>query len=181
LISDVIVAIDVYERTAGLFQQSFEGIVWGLKVRGGRAVPDDVLSDQRLARHLGRTRVGLNKIVPPIERALESMRVHPSVGAASFIEPLRDLRDLAKSGGTSVPELADVVLTRHERVQREKAKMVWIERDSFWTLLPGENRVSIDEPPIWQDRYHHPFKIDNAYSILNDLGQVAIGGRDVEE
>jgi hypothetical protein len=46
--------------------------------------------------------------------------------------------------------------------------------------MPGENRVSADAPPVWQDTYLHPFKIPNAYSLLGDLRQVAIEVRDAE-
>jgi hypothetical protein len=44
--------------------------------------------------------------------------------------------------------------------------------------MPGENRIEIEAPPVWQDTYLHPFKIPNAYSILADLRQVTIGDRD---
>lgn len=181
LIADVITAIDAYERTVGLLQQAFEGLIWGLKGRGGRALPEIVLGDVRLHRHLERTRTRLAEAVPLLERAAERLRDQPSVDPPRFIEPLLSLREDAAAGGVSVAALADSVLRRHERVQREKAKAPWIERESHWTLMPGENRVSVDAPPVWQDTYLHPLKIPNAYSILGDLGQVNVEDRSAED
>jgi len=181
LIADVIAAIDAYERTVGLLQQAFEGLIWALKVRGGRARPEVVLEDARLHRQLERTRVGLATAVSLLERTAERLRDQPSIDPVQFAEPLLRLREDAVSAGTSVPALADTILRRHERVQRDKAKAPWIERESHWTLMPGENRVPGDGPPVRQDTYLHPLKIPNAYSILGDLRQVTVEDRSAEE
>lgn len=181
LIAAVIRAVDAYEQTAALMQQAFDGLVWALKGRGGRARPDVLLEDARLRRHLERTRTGLGKAIPLVERAAEHLRDQPSVDPLQFVEPILRLREDAVEASASMRALADTVLRRHERVQRDKSKAPWIERESHWTLMPGENRVSGDLPPVWQDTYLHPFKIPNAYSVIGDLGQVVVEDRDAEE
>jgi hypothetical protein len=180
LIAAVIEAADAYEQASGLLQQAFEGLVWALKTRGGRARPEDIIQDARVRRHLEKTASGLRRIVPRVDRAVERLRNQPSINPNQLVDPIRRLREDVLAASKSEKDLADTVLRRHERVQKEKGKAPWIERESHWTLMPGENRVSADAPPIWQDTYLHPFKIDNAYSLLNDLGQVAIDVHDAE-
>jgi len=181
LIADVIAAADTYEQTTSLLQQAFEGLVWGLKHRGGRATPKVVLGDDRLNRHLGQTRVALSKTVPRLDQSMNLLRNQPSLDRAQYVEPLARLREDVVAAGTSEAALAQAVLSRHARVQREKAKAPWIESEAHWTLMPGENRVSGDAPPVWKDTYLHPFKVSNAYAILRDLGRVRLGDRDAEE
>lgn len=181
LIGDVITAADSYEQTASLLQQAFEGLIWALKHRGGRATPETVLGDERLNRHLGRTRLALGKTVPRLAQAMSVLRNQPSLDTAQFVEPLARLREDVVSGSGCERDLAQAVLDRHARVQREKAKAQWIEREACWTLMPGENRVSGDAPPVWKDTYLHPFKISNAYAMLRDLGRVRLEDPDAEE
>jgi hypothetical protein len=180
-IDAVITTVETYEQTAGILQQAFDGLVWALKARGGRSRPDVVLEDARLRRHLEKTRVALSRSSPLLLRAAEGLRAQPSVDQAQFIEPLLRLRDDAVEASASVRALADAVLRRHERVQRVKAKAPWIDRESHWTLMPGEHRVGGESPPVWVDTYLHPFRIPNAYSLLGDLRQVTVQERDAEE
>jgi hypothetical protein len=181
LISDVITAADSYEQTASLLQQAFEGLIWGLKQRGGRARPEAVIADPRLNKHLGRTRLALGKTVARLDQAMALLRDQPSLDVALFVEPLARLREDVVAGGTSERDLAQAVLDRHARVQREKRKAQWIEREAHWTLMPGENRVSSDAPPDFKDTYLHPFKVMNAYALLGDLGRVRLDDRYAEE
>lgn len=172
LIAAVITAVDAYEQISALFQQVFDGLVWALKVRGGRARSEDIIEDSRLRHHLEKTHTRLIRALPLLERATAGLQDQPSVDSTQLVEPILRLRENAILASASVPDLAKVVLCRYERVQREKEKVPWIECESHWTLMPGENRMDSDSPPVWQDTYLHPFKIPNAYSILGDLGQV---------
>ncbi len=181
LISEVIGAADAYEQTASLLQQAFEGLIWGLKQRGGRARPEAVLGDQRLNKHLGRTRLALGKTVARLDQAMALLRNQPSLDAALFVEPMARLREDVVAAERSERDLAQAVLDRHARVQREKRKAQWIEREAHWTLMPGENRVSSDAPPDFRDTYLHPFKVSNAYALLGDLGRVRLEDRYAEE
>jgi hypothetical protein len=68
----------------------------------------------------------------------------------------------------SAENLLNALLTRHERVQREKRKPTWVDRSVTWTLMPG-TPVS-DEPqtnPL--DGFMHPYRVINAYSLMRDL------------
>ena len=181
LIAAVIEIIDAYEQASGLFQQTFEGIIWALKARGGRARPETILSDTRLRSHLEKTLREVKRLVTLLERSIEVLGDQPSVDRVTLVEPITRLRDDFLAASPSVPSLADTVLQRHERVQKQKSKALWIEREIHWTLMPGENRVSAEAIPIWQETYLHPFKIPNAYSMLGDLGEVAVEVQDVEE
>jgi hypothetical protein len=181
LISDVIAAADSYEQTASLLQQAFEGLIWGLKQRGGRARPEVVIGDQRLNKHLGRTRLALEKTIARLDQAMALLRNQPSLEPALFVEPLARLREDVVAGERSERDLARAVLDRHARVQREKRKAQWIEREAHWTLMPGENRVPGDAPPDFKNTYLHPFKVTNAYALLGDLGRVRLEDRYAEE
>lgn len=181
LIADVITAADTYELTASLLQEAFEGIIWGLKQRGGRAQPKVVLGDERVKRHLSRTRLALEKTVPRLEQTMNLMRNQASLDTVQFVEPLVRLHEDVVAACGSERSLAEAVLDRHKRVQRQKAKAQWIEPGSHWTLVPGENRVSGDALPDLKDTYLHPFKVSNAYAILRDLGQVHLEDLDAEE
>jgi hypothetical protein len=180
LIGAAIGAADAYEQTAGLLQQTFDGLVWGLKRRGGRARPEAVVDDARLRRHLEKTRIELQKIVPILDRTALTLGNQPSVSPPLVVEPLRQVREDAARASASLKSLTDTVLRRHERVHREKRKAPWIECESHWTLMPGEHRVDGDSPPVWKNTYLHPFKIPNAYSLLGDLGDVALENLNVE-
>jgi hypothetical protein len=181
LIADVIAAADSYEQAASLFQQAFEGLIWGLKHRGGRAKSDTVLGDDRLKRHLGRTCAALSKAIPRLDQAINLVRNQPSLDTVQFVEPMARLREDVVAASSSERDLAQAVLNRHGRVQRAKSKAQWIDTEAYWTLMPGENRISSDAPPVLKDTYLHPFKIPNAYALLRDLGRVRLEGPNGEE
>lgn len=181
LIAAVIEAIDCYEEIAGIFQQTFEGMIWGLKSRGGRARPETVIDDDRLRPQFERTVASVTRMIPRIDRSMEQLRNQPSIDPLHLVNPMIRVRDDMVVASGSTVDLTTCVLRRHERVQREKRKAPWIERESHWTLLPGENRVAADAPPVRQDAYLHPFKIPNAYAMLADLRQVAVEVPDAEE
>jgi hypothetical protein len=176
----IIAAVDAYEEVAALLQQAFDGIVWALKRRGGRARAEDLTGDAQLRQHLERTRDELGRTLPRLREAVNRLRGSSHIDAPQLIEPL--LRLLEDTEDASLDEqLAEMVLGRHERVQRDKAKAPWIERESSWTLMPGENRVDAAALPLWQGIYPHPFKVSNAYAFLGDLGHATVRQSDVEE
>jgi len=181
VLAAAIESIDVYEQMCGLLQQAFDSLVWALKVNGGRARPEVIVGDARLGCHLTETINGLTKAVSNVDRGAERLRAEPSIDPTQIIEPLLRLREDAVAASRSVAALTETVLRRHERVQKDKGKMPWIEQESQWTLVPGDNRVPADGPLTWHDTYLHPFKIANAYSILRDLRQVAVEVDDAEK
>lgn len=181
LIAAVIEAIDCYEKTTGVLQLTFEGMIWSLKSRGGRANPEIVISDHRLRPQLEKAVGSLTRLIPRIDRSMEQLRNQPSIDPLHLVNPMIRIRDDVVTASRSAVDLTACVLRRHERVQKEKRKAPWIERESLWTLLPGENRVSADAPPVRLDAYLHPFKIPNAYAMLADLRQVTVEVPDAEE
>jgi hypothetical protein len=180
VIDATILAADAYEQTAGLLQQTFDSLIFAIRERGGRARQQDVLQDQRIRRHLDKTRIGLQAIIPAIDRATERLDQQPSASKVQIVDPLRQVRTDACEAAASVEQLVDTVMRRHLRVQKIKRKASWIEAGSYWTLMPGEHRVDGDSLPIWQNAFLHPFKIPNAYSLLGDLGHVAPDARYAE-
>lgn len=180
-IADATVAIETYEQVAGLLQQAFDGLIWALKHRGGRAALPALLADARLSRHLERTRRGLTRRLPDFERAVDGLRHQPVLSRPQLVEPLARFGEDSATGLDSISTLADAVLRRHERVQREKRKSVWIEREAHLTLVPGDHRIDGESPPVREGSYIHPMKIENAYAILADLGRVSVRPSDAEE
>ncbi len=180
-ISAVVAAIDAYERGAGLLQQVFDGLLWGVHQRGGRARSDVVLRDARVGRHLERTLTRLAGVLTALERASERLRGEAAVEPSQVVEPLMRLReDLVQSSG-SVKLMVDAVWRRHDAVQLGKKKAPWVERDVYWTLMPGQNRFGEAAPPSWEDVYLHPMKVRNAYALLKDLGRVTVQSYDGED
>jgi hypothetical protein len=108
------------------------------------------------------------------------MRDASSLNLPSLVEPLARLREEAGMTSTSPHALMDTILSRHERVQRERRKSMWIDRESQWTLMPGFG-VEGDTPAVYAGTYLHPFRILNTYSMLMDLGQVSVETSDGEE
>jgi hypothetical protein len=181
LIRAVIAAIDAYEGATGLLQQAFDGLLWSIQQRTGRARPNDVLNDARVRRHLESTFGRLGSTATSLERATAGLRGEPAVDEAQIVEPLVRLREDVVQAGTSISDMVETVWRRHEAVQRAKKKAAWIEREEFWTLMPGQNRFGGDTPPRWVDAYLHPMKIKNAYSLLKDLGRVTVEAHDGED
>jgi len=181
LISVASFAVEAYETATALFQQAFDGLIWSLKQYGGRAAPDVLLADPRLRSHLERTMGELGNHISLLDRAIEQMRDNPSSNHPSLIESLARLREeTVTASASSLMLLVDTVLGRHERVQREKRKSAWIDRESQWTLMPGFG-MDGDAPTVYVGTYLHPFRILNIYSMLADLRQISMETSDGEE
>lgn len=173
LIALAIDAIDAYEEMCGLLQEAFDSLIWGLKVNGGQASSESLIGNTPLRPHLENTVKRLGKTIPRVDCVLKRLSSHPDLDLSAITGPMTSIRDEVLKAQDSVSSLAESVLCRHERVQKDKKKAPWIERSSRWTLMPGENRVAADGgPPVWVESYLHPFKIINAYAMLTDLGQV---------
>jgi hypothetical protein len=156
-------------------QQAFDAIGWGLKRMNGRTTPAALLGDPRLLKHFERTRTAMARAVSGLDLALESLRQRPATALVELLEPLEAIKEEARLSCESAAALLDVVMTRHERVQRAKRKGVWIERDGHWTLLPGFGFEG-DTPPSYLGVCLHPLRVQNAYSFLGDLRRVRVRG-----
>ena len=97
---------------------------------------------------------------------------HPDVQHAIGIERFNQLLQDAQTGLDGERQLVEQVMERHCRVQEQKKKAVWIERDpTNWTLIPGFGD-SEEKPWAYNGEYLHPFRVANAYSFLTDLGRI---------
>lgn len=179
-IATTISAIEAYETVAALFQQAFDALLWGLTQNGGRAEIDTILGDQRVWKHMSRTLEQLRKAIPSLEQSVERMKSEASLDNPSLIDPITGIIQEARLGSASIQLLVEEIMRRHERVQKQKRKGVWIERDQEWTLLPGFG-IDGTEPPVRSRTYLHPFRIVNAYSFLSDLGHVSMKVADGED
>ena len=175
-----VTAIDAYEHTAGLLQQSFLAILWGLKQRDGCAAPSAILSQPRVSQILESTISRLPRAVAALESALMVLEVHPVLGQSAFTEPVLRLKEDAVAAGASKEALVSTVMSRHRRVQHEKRKGTWVDQEARWTLIPGFG-IEGDSPPRYDDIYLHPFRIANAYQLMAGLGRVSRTVLDAEE
>jgi len=172
--------IEAYEAMAAVFQQAFDTLLWGLKREGGQAVAATLLARPRVARQLQRTHTSLGRAIGPLERSIERMRNEPTLAGPELLEPIERVSEEARLAAASPQSMAEEVMRRHERVQKDKRKNVWIDRDRVWILMPGFG-IEGEDPPEYAGAYLHPFRISNAYSFLADLGRVSLAISDGEE
>jgi hypothetical protein len=173
-------AVHVYETASAWMQQAFDGALWGLKQLGGRASPGSLLKHSLVGQSLERVRAGLKAGLGPLDAAVRQLRECSELNRAELIEPILQLREDAASAVTSAGTFLETLALRHERVQREKRKGAWIDRDNKWTLLPGFG-VEGETPPAYTAVYVHPFRVVNVYSLLTDFGETAPEETDGEE
>jgi hypothetical protein len=100
---------------------------------------------------------------------IEKLPSVPKVANLNPVEPLNELAEEALSAAECVASLVEIVIARHRRVQNSKGKATWIDVSERWTLLPGFG-WSTEAPPEVPVGYLHPFRVQNAYSFLGELG-----------
>jgi hypothetical protein len=165
--------IDAYEQVAGYLQSVMQGLLWGLTHRGGRATQTELLADPILASHLARARTSLHTAGNRLEKQLEGWEHQPQLHDVVGLDRLKELLSDAQSGLAGESQLVENVLARHERIQRQKKKGFWIERDGpQLTLIPGYGDNS-EAPSAYDGAYLHPFRVTNAYSLLADLKRIS--------
>jgi hypothetical protein len=170
----------VYEAASHWLQQGFDAILWGLKQLGGSATPDALLGHAAVRGSLERARTALRSGLRALDTALTRLQDSPTLARPELTGPLGHLRDDIIAGLDSPASFRDALVCRHERVQREKRKGAWIDRDARWTLLPGFG-IGGDQPPDHGPAFLHPFRIRNAYALLAGLGEVSLEAPDGEE
>ncbi|REJ74579.1 MAG: hypothetical protein DWQ34_06775 [Planctomycetota bacterium] len=164
--------IDSFEQLAGHLESAFRGLLWALTHRGGRSTVDQLLADPSLAQHIDTSRDSLAAATTRFHSLMSRMPEHPQVAESIDSERLDGVLQDALAGVSDRASLVQAVMDRHARVQQQKKKGVWVERDEpHWTLMPGFGD-SEASPPDYSGTYLHPFRISNAYSFLSDLGRV---------
>jgi hypothetical protein len=170
----------VYETASGWMQQGFDAVLWGLKQLGGSAPPDALLAHPAVRSSLEGARVALRSGRRALDAALVRLQGSPGLARPELTGPLERMRDETVAGQGAAPAFLDALVCRHERVQREKRKGAWIDRDFRWTLLPGFG-VGGDQPPAHGPAFLHPFRVVNAYALLARLGETSLEAPDGEE
>jgi hypothetical protein len=172
LIEYTIGLIEAYEQVGGHLETVVRGLLWALTHRGGRATEADLLADPTLASHLDQARAQLEQTSVRLADQVNGLMHFPELHRAVTEDRLKQLLCDAQSGLTGRKQLVEQVLERHQRVQQQKRKGIWIERDApYLTLIPGfgDNR---EAPWSHDGTYLHPFRVTNAYSLLGDLGRI---------
>ena len=174
--------IDAYEQVSGQLEAVMRGLLWAITHRGGRANPVELVSDPTLAPRLSQARRELHPATRKLEAQLGELTQYPQVQHEIDFNRIDQLLEDARIGLDGEKQLVDQVMERHIRVQQQKKKGVWIERNEpNWTLIPGFGDTD-EEPWAHDGTYLHPFRVTNAYSFLADLGRVRrIEVRDGEE
>jgi hypothetical protein len=173
-------AIHVYETAAVRMQEAFDGALWGLRQLGGSAAPAKLFAQPGLRRSLERARAALQTGLRALDEAVSRLQGLTELNRPDLIGPIVRLREDAADAAASPAALLDTLARRHERVQREKRKGPWIDRERSWVLLPGFG-VGGDLPPEYGPVYIHPFRVVNVYSLLTDLGELPPEDSDGEE
>jgi hypothetical protein len=172
LIEYAIGLIDAYEQVGGHLESVMRGLLWALTHRGGRATPAELLVDRTLASHLDQARAKLQQASSRLKGQLDGFTHYPHLPHAVDEDRLKQLLSDAQAGLSGKKQLVEQVLERHQRVQQQKGKAVWIERDApHLTLIPGFGDNS-ETPWAHDGTYLHPFRVTNAYSLLGDLGHI---------
>jgi hypothetical protein len=180
LIGTAAFVVHVYETASGWLQQGFDAVLWGLKQLGGSATPDLLLAHPAVGRSLEGARAALRAGVRALDTAVSRLQESPALARPELADPLGRLRDDVIAGLDSPIAFLDALIGRHERVQREKRKGAWIDRDFRWTLLPGFG-VGGNQPPEYGPIFLHPLRIRNAYALLAGLGELSLEAPNGEE
>lgn len=176
--------IDAYENLSGILESVFRGLLWGLTRNNGQAFRSAVVGDPILRPFLLHAQTELGPGARAFQSRLASFETDSLAARRRSvdIDRMHKLLDDANAASPSVDDCVSAVMDRHLRVQKEKAKGVWIEEDKKWTLMPGFGDTA-DEPQRYNS-YLHPYRITNIYGMLADLGVVpelkATDGEEIE-
>lgn len=160
--------INAYEEFSSVFADLFNVILWSLRAAGGNGSLTRILHPQPVVAAMKRYHGQVPGLCARVRAILPEI-AHCGPFEAQGIPALMSqvLQD-AERGVSSIDDLVNSVLTRHDRVQREKHKPIWVDRSATWTLMPG---TPVNEEP-WRKRamaFVHPCRLVNAYAIMNDL------------
>ncbi len=171
--------IDAFERFSVTLSVVFQNVLWGLRSAGGATSPERLL---RVGKVAAAARWGidrLGKLLPDVRSVLVDVAGQGPFEEQRVPDLLSAVCSDCESGLASAAGLLDAMLTRHERVQQEKRKPVWVSRSEAWVLMPG-TPVFEPRPLDGPEAFVHPYRVLNAYSLMRDL-QLVKGVRQHEE
>jgi hypothetical protein len=161
-------AADAYERFSGIFAATFELTLWSLRANGGSAPPAKLVKFGPVSSSLRSWCGGLAAVVPVLRELLPAVAGRGPFEDEGVPAALSLAYEDAARATASPAALLEAVMTRHERVQGEKRKPTWVDRSAAWTLMPG-TPVQDGQPAAPAIGYLHPYRVLNAYSLLQDL------------
>lgn len=164
---------DAYEQVACILEAAFNALLWGLTHRGGQARPDELQADPRLQPVFRSVCQQLPRSARLLRELIERIPAVAQVEDLIPIEPLERLASQAESAAENLSRLIEVLIKRHREVQNTKGKGMWIEQGERWSLMPGFG-LATDAPPQMEVAFLHPFRVQNAYSFLGELGLVRV-------
>lgn len=160
---------DAYERVASRFEAVFNGLLWGLTQRGGQTTLEALCDDRKLRPVWRSVCRQLKSLARRLQETIQEIPFVQEVAEQNLVEDLDKLASEAMKAGHDPGCLIATVMARHQRIQNKKGKGVWIDAAERWTLLPGFGRL-VESPPEVAVGYVHPFRVQNAYSFLKQLG-----------
>lgn len=173
----VLEAIGAHEECSALLLEAFDTIRWSLSSKGALAEAQ-VLADKAAAKTLDKIRKQLARQRAVLDAAITRVIAEPAIDR-KVPQLLRQMSDDIAAGLSSPETFLSSLLDRHRRVQQEKGKGEWIERGERLTIMPGFGFP--DQPTGYSGLYLHPFRIQNAYAMLNELGVVKVGVDEEDE
>jgi len=166
--------IDAYEHIAYLLEAAFNGLLWGLTVRGGRARSDELVADQQLQPFF-------QSLCQPLLRATESLREciekipdDPCISDSIPVVRFDTLVSQAAAAAINPKSLVEIVLKRHQDVQKAKNKGMWIDLGEEWILIHDYDKND-NESLMRKIKYLHTFRVPNAYSFLGEMQLAKVG------
>jgi hypothetical protein len=161
-------AANAYERVSAVFSATFELMLWSLRASGGSAPPAKLLKVGPVLPSLKSWCGGLAPVEPMLRELLSAVAGRGPFEDEGVPAALSLAYEDAARATASPAALLEAVMTRHERVQGEKRKPAWVDRSASWTLMPG-TPVQDGPPAAPAAGFLHPYRVVNAYSLLQDL------------
>ncbi|MCS6972650.1 MAG: hypothetical protein NZL89_06450 [Leptospiraceae bacterium] len=164
--------INAFEKVASLMQCGFDFLRYVLTEANGQLSEENILNHNGLAATFDHLVVALPQAGQALLGELQNPDTRVLPDHAILLDLLAEICNGAM-GCTDRRALLHTLMQRHARVQERKNKGVWIEMGKSWFLMPGFAYKS-QNPPEISEKYSHRFRIENAYSFLEDLGLVRL-------
>ena len=160
--------IDAYEEFSVAYTAAIDRTLWALRKVSGAASPQRLLEIGPLRKTVESSRNRLAKLLPKLRDLLPLVAHNGPFEEQQIPTLMSSACDDTEHSVGSAENLLDALLTRHERVQREKRKATWVDRSVSWTLMPG-TPVKDESEINPAEGFIHPYRVINAYSLMRDL------------
>lgn len=144
----VIDAIEAYEYVSTVLQEGFDSLRWVLTRESGAVRIDRILSHPACGRALSRSLRQVKRSAPALVQAMTALTSVNPGAADGVLDAMARMRYDVETSLKSERDLVETLLARHEGVQRQKQKGVWIHRGEVWVLMPGFGMRMMDVPGV---------------------------------